>query len=260
MTPEELQELCALYVLGALEPQEAASIENRLQTEDPEVVRTVAELRDVVNLLPYALPQVPPDPRVRARLLEQLQISGREERRRQDKRALWRLSAWFHRPLVWAPAAAATVLALVFGWQVHNLRLQIADLQAEVRRLRDTAEERERLVALLTTPSVTSIVLSGTEHAPNARARVLWQPHRGELTVVTYGLPPLPPGKAYQLWGLTAGKPLPFDTFHSDSHGVGTIQARLRPGQVILSGAAVSLEPEAGVPQPTGQIVLLGTF
>ncbi len=55
MTPEELQEICALYVLGALEPQEAAALEARLQAGEPDVVRTITELRDVVQVLPHAL-------------------------------------------------------------------------------------------------------------------------------------------------------------------------------------------------------------
>ena len=69
MTPEELQELCALYVLGALEPQDAATLEARLQAGDPDIVREVAACRRMVELLPHALPSRPPHPAVRARLM-----------------------------------------------------------------------------------------------------------------------------------------------------------------------------------------------
>src|SRR5262245_2707523 len=76
MTPEELQELCALYVLGALDAAEATSLEARLRAGDAEVVHEVTMLREIVEHLPYALPPVVPDPAVRARLMRRIQDSS----------------------------------------------------------------------------------------------------------------------------------------------------------------------------------------
>jgi anti-sigma-K factor RskA len=255
MTPEELQELCALYVLGALEPPEADSIAARLQAGDEEVVRAVAAFRDVVQLLPHALAPVAPDPAVRADLLARLQVSRASQAMRSDGRL-----ARLRRPLLWLPIAAALVLAGGLGWWVSELRLQRTQLVQEVTHLQHTVAEQQRLLRLLSTPQAIVVAITRTDYAPNASGHVIWDRHQGELAVLTSGLPALPAGKAYQLWALTANHPVPSDTFRLDSRGVGTVLATLPPRPASIVGIAVSLEPEGGVPQPTGPIVLIGKF
>jgi anti-sigma-K factor RskA len=260
MTPEELQELCALYVLGALEPQEAGAIEARLQAGDPDAVREVTALREVVALLPYALPPVPPDPAVRAHLMTQIQTTlpmAQVQRTRTARRS----SGWLRALPVWLPTTVAAMLVLISGWLVYDLRLQVTTLETEVQQLRGVAGEHERLLALLTVPEVKIVTLAGTEHAPKAGARVLWDAQREEWTVISHDLPPLPLGKAYQLWFLpSSGAPIPAGTFQPDSHSRGIIQAKLPPRRTDIAGAAVSLEPAGGVLQPTGNLVLAGKF
>jgi anti-sigma-K factor RskA len=261
MTPDELQALCALYVLGALEPHAAADLEARLQAGELDVVREVQALREVVDLLPYALTPLPPPPTVRAQLMARLNAAPPEATPGGTATSTSRrLPARFRTPLFWLPTAAAALLALVLGWSVYDLRQQVITLEAHLQQLQHVAGEHERLFALLTSPTVTMVTLTGTPHAPDAGARLLWDTRRGEWTVIADGLPLLPAGKTYQLWLLTAGAPMPSETFHLDSHQRGVIQTRLPANPPPITGAAVSLEPEGGVPQPTGAIVLVAQF
>ena len=252
MTPEELQELCALYVLGALDAAEASSLEARLRAGDADVVREVTMAREIVEHLPYALQPVVPDPAVRARLMQRIQDSAPTV----APAARWRRR---HRLWLWLPRVAAAMLILALSWMVYDARLEVSSLEAEIQRLHSTAAERHQLLLLLASPQVTIVSLAGSAHAPQAGARVLWDTQRREWTVITRNLPPLPPGKAYQLWFLTPSAPQPSRTFHPQN-GYGMIQVPLPPEQTRLAGAAVSVEPEQGVTQPTGEIVLVGTF
>jgi anti-sigma-K factor RskA len=152
------------------------------------------------------------------------------------------------------------LLVLISGWLVYDLRLQVTTLETQVQQLRGVAGAHERLLTLLTLPEVKIVTLAGTEHAPKAGARLLWDAQREEWTVISHDLPPLPPGKAYQLWFLTSGAPVPSGTFQPDLHSRGIIQAKLPPHRADIAGAAVSLEPAGGVLQPTGNIVLAGKF
>jgi hypothetical protein len=152
------------------------------------------------------------------------------------------------------------MLILSLSWMVYDARRQVSGLEAEIQRLHSTAAERQQLLLLLASPQVTIVSLAGSAQAPQAGARVLWDTQHREWTVITRNLPPLPPGKAYQLWFLTpAGVAQPSRTFHPQN-GYGMIQVPLPPEQTRVAGAAVSVEPEQGVPQPTGDIVLVGTF
>lgn len=275
MTPEELQELCALYVLGTLEPHAAADLEARLRAGDPDVMREVRVFRDVADLLPYGLTPLAPDPTVRAQLMARIHSPLPEATQVPRPITTSRgFLARFRTPLFWLPTAAAALLALILGRSVYDLRQQVAGLegqlqqlhstaagmQAHLQQLRGVAGDHERLLALLTSPTVRIVTLTGTEHAPEAGARLLWDTQRGAWTVIAHNLPTLPAGKAYQLWLLTAGAPIPSGTFHLDLQRRGIIQTQLPPGQGNIAGAAVSLEPEGGVPQPTGQIVLATKF
>lgn len=258
MTPEERQELCALYVLGALEPEEMATVDAHLQAGDPEVVREVAVFRATVALLPHALPPVSPNPAVRTRLMARLQAAQPVPDVPRVSPVRRTLRDRLKTPLVWLPAVAAVLLALLLGRQTAVSRRQIAELEAKAQNLRQIAAEHERLVSLLSLPNVHIVMLSGTEQAAQASARLLWDTKQGEWTVITHELPPLPPGKVYQLWFLTPERPLPSDTFRPDSRGRGVVQTKLPSGAITLAGAAVSLEPEGGSTQPTGSIVLIG--
>jgi anti-sigma-K factor RskA len=260
MTPDELQELCALYVLGALEPQATADLEARLRAGDPDVLREVRACHDVSTLLPYALPPLAPHPNVRAQLMARVQTTMTEAQVATSTNISQDFLARFRRPLLWLPAAAVAVLALVFGWFVSDLRRQVTDLGVRIQQLRGVAADHERLLTLLASSSVQIVTLTGTEHAPASGARLLWDTQHAAWTMIAHNLPPLPAGKAYQLWLLTPGAPIPSGTFHLDADRRGIIQTPLPTGRVDITGAAVSLEPEGGVSQPTGQIVLATTF
>ena len=67
-------------------------------------------------------------------------------------------------------------------------------------------------------------------------------------------LPPAPAGKAYEMWTIAGGTPTAAGVFQVDASG----QAihRVPPGAGPVDVFAVTLEPESGVPAPTGPIVL----
>lgn len=280
MTPEELQELCALYALHALDADEAAIIEERLRAGDPEVLEELAAFREVVQLLPHALPLQTPPPRVRAQLLQRIQAAQPASPPRERAttahvtplRRRWRWQPWL-------AAAAALAVVSFSGWTASTLHTQVLTLEAQNTQLQQLANERQQrlqgleaqiqqlqhtagqyqaLWTFLSSPAVKIVLLTGSEHAPAAGARLLWDTQRGEWTVVTYALPALPPGKTYQLWFLGSGKPIPSGTFRPTVEGRGIIQATLPADRTDIAGAAVSIEPEGGVLQPTGNIVLVG--
>ena len=68
-------------------------------------------------------------------------------------------------------------------------------------------------------------------------------------------LPPLPAGKAYEAWMLGGPAPRPAGVFTVDASGQGS--RKLEPTEGVPAKAfAVTVEPEGGVPEPTGPIVL----
>ena len=93
--------------------------------------------------------------------------------------------------------------------------------------------------------------------APEARARAFWSRNRGLVFAAT-NLPALPPGRVYQVWVLTAGAPISAGLVSPDASGAATAMLDTAPDIPPPAGVAVSLEPEGGVPAPTGAIYLVG--
>jgi anti-sigma-K factor RskA len=273
----EYADQAAAYALGALSPAERADFEAHLAT----CALCAAEVRSfapVVGDLGMTIPAAVPSPAVRDRLLGAIRTGPRAatplaaraaSSQRMGERT--ETSGTMSRVGPYA-LAASMVLAVALGGYAAQLRGRITNLEA---RLRDTvlrADTNERLVAdarrsalesqrtvlVLAAPDLARIDLAGQPAAPQASARAFWSRSRG-LVFTASNLPAPPPGRAYQLWVLTA-QPAPINA------GMLKLDANGRATEIIDTpqdlprpiAMAVTLEPEAGVPAPTGDKYLVG--
>ncbi len=72
----------------------------------------------------------------------------------------------------------------------------------------------------------------------------------------TEGLPPAPADKAYELWFIANGHPLPGKVFTVDKAGRATVSDQVPPEAREKAVFAVTLEPRKGASAPTGPIYL----
>jgi hypothetical protein len=158
-------------------------------------------------------------------------------------------------------AYAATLRARI---DALELRLRAATARADASErqmadLRRVATETVSQMAVLASPDLQRIDLAGQAAAPQASGRAFWSRSRG-LVFTASRLPPLPAGKAYQLWILTpAPGPISAGVFKPDSGG-GVVAVFAPPVDLDKPAAvAVTIEPENGVPAPTGDRYLVGT-
>jgi anti-sigma-K factor RskA len=268
----EYADQAAAYALGALTPAERADFEAHLAN----CALCAAEVRSfapVVGELGMTNPAAVPSPAVRDRLLSAIRTGPRAAtplaaaRAASSQRTGERIETSGTMSRVGPYALAASmVLAVALGGYAAQLRGRITTLEA---RLRDTvlrADTNERLVAdarrsalesqrtvlVLAAPDLARIDLAGQP------ARAFWSRSRG-LVFTASNLPAPPPGRAYQLWVLTA-QPAPI------SAGMLKVDANGRATEMIDTpqdlprpvAMAVTLEPEAGVPAPTGDKYLVG--
>jgi anti-sigma-K factor RskA len=138
---------------------------------------------------------------------------------------------------------------------VNDLRQRLAEQERTLTMVRAESTEQTRQLTLLTDPASRVVELAGLAPSPGAQGRVIWNPRAGGL-LVAVDLPPVPPGKTYELWAISGGKPLPAGLFNVDAQGKGTLTLSPLEGVSTVDVFAVTLEPEGGVPQPTGQMYL----
>jgi|SRR5688572_7302557 len=256
------------YVLGALEPEERRAFESHLAECD----RCASEVRSLGRVtagLAQSVPQVTPRAELRDRVL--LAVGNREDVGPRDARASERpvRSRWGVTD--WLAYAACVAVATAAGLYAMNLRTRVASLEArlEVAQTRLAAADRamvdarrvafetQSAMAVLAAADLTRVDLQGAPAAPQAAGRALWSRQSG-MVFAANNLPPLPAGKIYQVWLVGTGPPVSAGLVAPDESGRGVAIFRT---PVDVTGAvtvAVTIEPEGGVPAPTGVFYLTG--
>jgi hypothetical protein len=122
---------------------------------------------------------------------------------------------------------------------------------------RERAELEARLM-LMTAADVTRVALAGQPDAPAASGRAYLSPSHG-LVFTAQSLPALPSGRAYQLWIVTAKAPMSVGMLPMTPDGRVMVMMPMPAGMnAAMVAVAVTIEPEGGVPAPTGAKVLVG--
>ncbi|HYH84327.1 MAG TPA: anti-sigma factor [Pyrinomonadaceae bacterium] len=189
---------------------------------------------------------------------------------------LSRLSLWQifkARPSLAFGAMAAGIAVVVLGFATFSLWNRTESLRGEMARVSERLSRSESELAgeraeltrtrdendLLASPGSRVAQLAGKEVAPGARAVVAYDRASGRAVLIANGLPPAPAGKAYQLWLIADGKPLPGGTFNSDPEGRARMSDRLPTGADAKAAFAVTLEREGGESAPKGEMYLLSS-
>jgi hypothetical protein len=248
----ELGDQTGSYVLGALTPAERQAFEAHLAVCS-ECAAEVRSMTPVIAALAHLASPAAPAPEVRHGLLAAVKPRSRPQ--------VSRLAL-----------VASVALAIALGGYAGQLRARVSTLESRLREATTRAEASERLVAdarrtafeaqstvaVLAAPDLARIDLAGQPAAPGASARAFWSRSRG-LVFTASNLPPPPPGRAYQLWVLTA-QPAPISAGMLKPDGSGRVNALFAtpPDLPTPVAMAVTLEPEGGVPAPTGDKYLVG--
>jgi anti-sigma-K factor RskA len=245
-TEEELDLLVA-YALEILEPEEVERV-IRLLRERPDLQRTLAELRQTSDMLPYALPEATPAPDLRGRVLANAtgQPASRVSPAPARPARSWR--GW----LIGLSSLAGGALALAVAAFVQLGALQ-GELTATQRTLA-TAQANEQIIAQVVAQPVALAELSGD----GGRATVL-RTAAGEVLVAAQ-LPALEANRVYQLW-LIEGQAAPVSAgvfvVNNQGYGVLTLDAG---GSLAGATLAVTNEPAPGSPGPTTAVLIAGVI
>ena len=237
---DDILDLLTAYALDALEPEEIARV-SALLNERP-------ELRATADRLPFALAEADPPPDLRQRVLDR--AMGRAAPGTPRPAALvatmrrWLLSL--------GSLAAVAIIAAVFGL-VQAARLQndlsatqqqLAAVQGELSQMHKDLAEAQQVIASLQGDTGAAAILRT----------------RSGATKLVAQLPPLQPGRIYQLWRIQGtSAPASVGLFSVDRTGYGALD--FAPGQLPRSGETVAVtdEPGGGSLGPTTKPLIAAT-
>jgi anti-sigma-K factor RskA len=259
-------ELAGPYVLGLLSADDRREFEAHLQG-CPECRLEVREAELVAEGLGRAVdPQEPP-----AGLRDRVLAAALAARPAEFPRSLRPVNRPPSRTLAPWLLAAASLAAVAFGLYSWTLQARLreteaalraaqarlATIESQVASLRHASDETTQTADVLSAPDVVRVELAGQADAPRARGRALWSPTRG-LVLAANNLPALPEGRVYQLWLVTDSAKISAGLMRPDSAGRMQGTSRVTTPQPVA--IALTIEPDGGVPAPTGAIYLVGSL
>jgi hypothetical protein len=143
------------------------------------------------------------------------------------------------------PMAAGLVLALLV------LSGVVLEQRSRLERVQTAQGAREdALLAVLTAPDAARLTMAGD----GRQGMVLWSPSAGTGVLVAQGLAAPPDGRAYQLWLMRGGVPVPSSVFAPGAGG--RVVVALGPLPDGFEAAAVTIEDAGGADAPSGEMVL----
>lgn len=244
LSPEQIEELMAGYVLGDLSPEETEQL-RQLTAKNPQLAAEINGLQETLELLPYALPEVEPPTHLRSAILEAASVKIKPNPLKKLSRLPW----------TGIVASVAALLALALGLDNYRLRQALLNTNPQT-----------------SSGDTLTYFLKGTKSDNKASASVMVNPNNLEARLTVQNLSPLPPGKIYALW--TVLKPdAPFTT---DSKGailteVFDVDAQGRVSQTItlpkafrsrdlISKFAVTVEDAASPQTHKGSPILIANL
>lgn len=237
MTHAEMDELYyELFVLGAVEPEQAAEIEKHLADDCTYCNARVREARDLAAAFSGMVDVVQPPPELRRRVLDSIAppaAVAKPAKKQQN---------WLGGMIALGAACVAlTVFCLWLGSQTDSLQ----------NRLSAATQERDQLEQALKVLSRSETRAVQFGRADQPRGRVFVNP-TGGLVFVASGLPRIAADRTFELWLVPpAGAPRKAGLFRTDQNGDIVQASRIAVDPGTTAAVAVSVEPEGGSNAPT---------
>lgn len=255
---QEYSERASLAALGMLEPEEWSAFKSHLD-EGCEVCRKEFEsFQEVAGDLGFAARAVRPRPEVRVRVLSSVRPLNEQPRVAQHIPRPGRAFPAAQSRFVLLAAAAMLVITLGSAFLYLQSRKELARLETQLAQLRIQAKRQEQLLAAMTSPNHETFTLAGQGTAASAQAQIVWDREASRWVLDARNLPRLSRDQTFQLWIVTKDAKISAGTFQADQSGTGFFSAAVPPDLSGIQAAAVSIEPQGGVIQPTGPICLAG--
>lgn len=229
------------YALDALDPLQRTAFERHLQ-ECAACREEVTGHLEVAAALAASVTE-PPPPSLRGAVMDRVAVTPQDRTVVPLGAGTGRIS---RRP-VWVAAAAVAVIALVG-------LAGLAGLAGVARAPGPEVAVDPEAVALLAAPDARVVPLTGTA---GGRANFVHSPSQGRGVLVAYELEPLAEDRVYELWVVSGDSLEAAGLLTPAEDG---IALHVAEGVGDGTGVAVTVEPEGGVAQPTGPVVLSGSF
>lgn len=266
---ERFEELCAGYVLNALEPGEQAAFERMLESANQEQMELCRKLQSAAGNLAFNVDKIEPPEAVKQQLLqvinedlEETEYAGglQEDDSGSFDKTTFAIAASF--------ALLVVSLSLIFysfnlSSQLQAKNERIGEQENQITVLKEEIERKDELLSILESREVNMVIMKGMEASPNGYGKIIWDAGNQKALLQVSNLPPVPADKEYQLWIIKDNQPISAGLFavHDPGRDAFFKIEQMEPADdQTMEAFAVTLEPKGGMPEPTGDMYLMGNM
>lgn len=259
---EKIEELFTFYALGALTEAERREVEAYVAS-DPEARARLDEMIRTASTLSYASEPIEPPAELKRTLMDRVHADAQKRFAPppSPQESGWSRFMNIFLSGQWLPqavAVASLLIAVALGSWGLSLRDQLSRLQAEMVSLQQELADQRVVLAHVVSPNSQTFLISGTDHQPQARGQLMADSQTGSAVLVVSGLQQLEAGKIYEFWLIEGETPVAAGLFEVNEEGKAILQVSQAVMPASYDAIGVSIEPQAGSTQPTGDIVMLG--
>ena len=283
---------CAAYALDALDGDDLRDFESHLQAGCRICASQLDALRETVGFMPSALSQVHLSPELKERIMFAARLSqvaktpltkeeekplvvipvGEEEPRvvpRDVRPAAPRVEKRKRSWLAYGLSFATLTIIVSVSFYVNSLHNTIDEQQTfiisqqkHITLLKTELERKDAILKVLQSRRIDVVTMDGLTVNPVGYGKIIWDPDKKIAILQVSRLPAVPKDKDYQLWVIKGQKPISAGVFavvdQQEEENFFKVQSLEVGDRSEVRAFAVTLEPKGGVPQPTGEMYLLG--
>ncbi len=252
---EKFTELCTGHVLNALSEAEEHEFQQLLANATDEQLQMLKEMKAVASEMATLNPAGEPSPIVKKEIMKITKDSSVEG----GKASVHKIGRY---RLAVAAAFVFIISTLGLFFYTQSLESEISQQQTTIERLETEVERKEELLTILEARDVDMVLMDGMEDmSPNGYGKVVWDKEGGRALLQVANIPSVPSDKDYQLWFIVNGQPISAGVFAVDDPTRDNFFKIEQLQMAADEGAfAITMEPKGGMPQPTGNMYLMGNM
>ena len=245
-----------LFALGVLKGYELKQLEEHLDAGCEICEKVLRENELVLSSLAYSLEDSPLSPEVENKVFDK--IEARETTARQSSK----LSFWKNIEPIWLNLGSAIAAGLLIILFVNNvsLRNELSVQEQNLETLQAKLGKETDVMDFVMNPNVETVKLAGTMSELKSSGKLLWDNESTDALLLVSNIPPLEEGMTYQVWCLEDGTPVSLGTFKVNKNGEKMMEIKSMPRPSKEMEVLITLEPEGGMPHPTGATYLVGSL
>ena len=253
---EQYQDELTLFSLGLLKGYERRMIEEHLGTGCEVCLQVMRENELALSSLAYSLDDSPLAPEIETRIFDKIEAQESAPSKAP------KFSFWNSIKPIWLNLGSAVAVGLLVFLFANNmsLRNELFVQRQDIKNLQTSLGKDTEVMDYVMNPNVQTVKLAGTMSELNSSGKLLWDEDSTKALLLVFNIPTLEEGMTYQVWCMEKGIPVSLGTFKVNENGEEMMEIKSMPRPSKEMEVLITLEPDGGMPHPTGATYLAGSI